>query len=158
MAMAHVLVLRTTADDQVEGSWPAGWLPRVLGEEHEEETVDGTLHRYHGARVLYTAGCRSIDVTASPEDTTALRLTLVWGDVAPPADEREAFLSWWVGASRGGGWDARDVDEVVGEVVVEQYVPTETSLDESGRQVVVHDWVRVVAEQATRTSGRRTIT
>src|SRR3712207_3506078 len=105
MASADVLVLRSTSDDaarapagrDVPESWPATWLPDLLRHEQEETGDDDVVHRYRGARLLYTSGCEYVEVTGSHADPTTLRLTVVWGDRAPSTQERAGFLHWWVG-------------------------------------------------------------
>ena len=147
-----------TASTTVAGTWPAEWLPGLLAAQQEEMSDDGLVHRYLGARVLYAAGARLLDVTASPSDPTTVRLTVVWGDDAPPAGAREEFLTWWTAQAGGQGWGPIDVDDLVGPVLVARYEPAETYLDtEGGTQVVLHEWAPPSPDPTTgRTSGRRT--
>jgi hypothetical protein len=165
MAHADVLVLRSSrsrekassADDASPGdAWPTDWLPEVLAQRQEEETVDGVVHRYRGARLLYTSGCRRLQVTAAPSDPRSLRLTVVWRRGASN-EERAAVMAWWSAASADRGWRPGDEDDVVGGVVVEEYEPSERTPDEGSEDgAVLHDWERVDDGSASRTSGRRT--
>jgi hypothetical protein len=165
MTPADVLVLRSTSGDgtrasvgrRVPDSWPATWLPDLLREEPEEPGDDDAAHRYRGARLLYTAGCRYIEVTGSDADPTTVRLTIVWGDEGPSPRERTAFLAWWVTRAAAAGWEPGGTDELVGAVVVARYAPSEKSfVDGSGRPYVRHDWEQRSPRRTTRTSGRRT--
>jgi hypothetical protein len=165
MAMADVLVLRFTGTDAVasgteaavsdDGSWPAAWLPGLLVRE-EEATDDDVVHRYRGARALYTAGCRFLEVAGSAADPGVVRLTAVWPDDEPSARKRAAFVSWWAERSAAAGWEPADSDDLVGTVEVARYVPTETPVDDAGGPVVVHEWGTPRRDHTSRTSGRRT--
>lgn len=139
-------------------SRPASWLPDLLAREREDAITDDGAHRYRGARALYSAGCRWIDVTASPADPTTVRLTVVWGEAAPSAEDRAAFVDWWRTASARAGWEATDADDLVGDVVVTRYVPTERWLEDVDPPVLLHDWDVPVRPRgdSSRTSGRRT--
>jgi hypothetical protein len=158
MAMADVLVLRFTGSDAAasDDGWPASWLPGLLTQE-EEVTDDDVVHRYRGAHLLYTSGCRYIEVAGSPAEPTSVRLTVVWPEDEPSARRRAAFVSWWAERSTAAGWEPADTDDLVGDVVVARYVATETPVeDERGGQVVVHEWGTPRRDHTSRTSGRRT--
>jgi hypothetical protein len=179
MATAEVLVLRSLPTGDVgpgsppdappspgappdaprpDTAWPASWLPELLAREQEEATADDGVHRYRGARALYSAGCRWIDVTAAPSDPTTVRLTVVWGEAAPSAEDRAAFVDWWTTASARAGWEPADADDLVGDVVVTRYVPTDRRLEDVEPPVLLHDWDVPVRPRgdSSRTSGRRT--
>ena len=146
------------APDAPDASWPGAWLPGLLARE-EEVTEDDGVHRYRGPRTLHAPGARYLDVTGSAADPTAVRLTVVWGDEAPPAEERTAFVSAWVAHAAGAGWEPGDADALLGDVVVARYVPTRTRVDgDADRPVVVHGWDEFVPPRGdtSRTSGRRT--
>ena len=177
MATAEVLVLRSVPTDagglgtppdpgapapspesSADGSQAASWLPDLLAREEEEATADDGVHRYRGARALYSAGCRWIDVTSSASDPTTVRLTVVWGEAAPSAEDRTAFLAWWTTASARAGWEPVGGDDLVGDVVVTRYVPTDRRLEDVEPPVLLHDWDVPVRPRGdtSRTSGRRT--
>jgi hypothetical protein len=140
-------------------AWPAAWLPALLAQHEEEAEADDGVHRYRGARVLYTSGCRYIDVTGAPTDPTSVRLTVVWGEDVPPAEDRAALVTWLATQASAAGWEPTETDELVGSVVVSRYVPTETVLDVDVQpQAVRHDWEPLAQERSygSRTSGRRT--
>ncbi|GAA2725579.1 hypothetical protein CAE01nite_20150 [Cellulomonas aerilata] len=150
-------MLRSTGTDAAASSdgVAAGVLPALLAGEPEEATQDDVVHRYRGARLLYAAGARHIDVTASPADPTTVRLTVVWPQDAPSERKRAAFTGWWVDRAATLGWEPVETDELVGAVEVARYVATDAPQDDGGVPVVVHDWAPP-RRDTSRTSGRRT--